>query len=139
MRVFPGALVAALVLIPLSAPDVQGHKKNVAIVKTWRGSVLDIRAPQPGCITSAKGLDAIWKAWNVKGEVPMVDFSKEIVVAIYSMGSILNVAEVSLDDKGNLIVLGVATRDIRAGFRYVLATVSRDGVKTVNGNELPKE
>jgi hypothetical protein len=41
-----------------------------------------------------------------------------------------------LDEKGNLQVLGVATRDFRSGFRYVLATVSREGVKSVNGKEL---
>jgi hypothetical protein len=33
----------------------------------------------------------------------------------------------------------MATRDLRPGFRYVIATVSRAGVKTVNGKKLPKE
>jgi hypothetical protein len=33
----------------------------------------------------------------------------------------------------------MATRDLRPGFRYVIATVSREGVKTVNGKQLPKE
>jgi hypothetical protein len=33
----------------------------------------------------------------------------------------------------------MATRDLRPGFRYVITTVSREGVKTVNGQTLPKE
>ena len=45
----------------------------------------------------------------------------------------------NLDDKGNLDVLGFGTRDIRPGFRYVLGIVSREGVKTVNKKDLPKE
>jgi hypothetical protein len=28
---------------------------------------------------------------------------------------------------------------LRPGFRYVIATVPKEGVKTVNGKELPKE
>jgi hypothetical protein len=44
-----------------------------------------------------------------------------------------------LDDQGNLQVLGNATTDSAPGFRYVIATVPREGVKTVDGKELPKE
>ena len=33
-------------------------------------------------------------------------------------------------------MLGAATSDLAPGFRYVIATVSREGVKTVNGKEL---
>jgi ribosomal protein S12 len=48
-------------------------------------------------------------------------------------------AGATLDEKGNLIVLGFGTRDLRPGFRYVLGTVRKDAVKTVNGKALPKE
>jgi hypothetical protein len=44
-----------------------------------------------------------------------------------------------LEDNGNLMVLGLATRDFHPGFRYVLAVLSRTGVKTVNGKELPNK
>ena len=93
---------------------------------------------KPECITSAKGLQAVWKAWMIEGDVPKVDFTKDIVVAVYSVGSKLNMAGANLDDKGNLDVLGFGTRDIRPGFRYVLGVVSREGVKTVNKKDLPK-
>jgi hypothetical protein len=105
----------------------------------WSGSVEDEKAIKPECIVSAKGLEAVWKAWKLKGDVPKVDFTKSMVVAVYSVGSKLKMARATLDDNGDLIVLGAGTRDIRPGFRYVLGVVSREGVKTVNKKALPKE
>lgn len=135
-------LVCTMVVGCLSAvivPPAAAQKKKVDITKKWSGSVEDEKAIKPECITSAKGLEAVWKAWKIPGDVPKVDFTKDIVVAVYSVGSKLNLAGATLDDKGNLTVLGFGTRDIRAGFRYVLGVVSREGVKTVNMKELPKE
>ena len=121
------------------APPAAAQKKKVEITKKWSGSVEDEKAIKPECITSAKGLEAVWKAWKIEGDVPKVDFTKDIVVAVYSVGSKLNMAGASLDDNGDLTVLGLGTRDIRPGFRYVLGVVSREGVKTVNKKDLPKE
>jgi len=121
------------------APHAAAQKKKVEITKKWSGSVEDEKAIKPECITSTKGLEAVWKAWKIEGDVPKVDFTKDIVVAVYSVGSKLNMAGANLDDKGDLTVLGLGTRDIRPGFRYVLGVVSREGVKTVNKKDLPKK
>jgi len=53
-------------------------------------------------------------------------------------GSRVGVAA-TIDDKGNLANAGCATSDFGEGCRFVIGTVSRDGVKTVNGKALPKE
>ena len=89
-------------------------------------------------ITNTEAWQALWKGWKLEGESPKVDFEKELVVVQTTVGGLLNLI-VKLDDGGDLKVLGLATRDLRPGFRYVLATVPRAGVKTVNGLELPKE
>ena len=120
-------------------PEAAAQKKKVEIGMKWSGSVEDEKAIKPECITSARGLEAVWKAWKIEGAVPKVDFTKDLVVAVYSVGSKLNMAGANLDDNGNLTVLGLGTRDIRPGFRYVLGVVSREGVKTVNKKDLPKE
>jgi hypothetical protein len=133
-----GAVLAGCAVSAL-APQAAAQKKKVAITKKWSGSVEDDKAIKPECITSARGLRAVWKAWKIKGEVPKVDFTRDLVVAVYSAGSKLNLAGATLDDGGNLTVLGLGTRDIRPGFRYVLGVVSREGVKTVNKKGLPKE
>jgi hypothetical protein len=68
----------------------------------------------------------------------VVNFQKQLVILTTTQGSKLRLSA-SLDDKGNLAVLGLATRDLRPGFRYVMATVSRTGILTVNRQRLPRE
>jgi hypothetical protein len=132
-------LLASFVIVAMMPSPALAQKKKVEITQKWNGSVDDEKAMKPEAIVSGKGLEAVWKAWNVKGDVPKVDFDKNIVVAVYSVGSSLNMAGANLDDKGNLTVLGLGTRDIRPGFRYVLGVVSREGIVTVNKKELPKQ
>jgi hypothetical protein len=139
LRILLGLFLGFLAFAFAVTPEAAAQKKKVALVKTWSGSVDDEKASQPPVITSAKALEALWKAWKIPGDMPKVDFTQEIVVAVYSVGSKLNIAGANLDEQGNLEVVGFGTRDIRPGFRYVLATVSKAGVKTVNGKELPRE
>lgn len=141
---FLGCAVAfAFILSALNAPQVlaQKQKLKVPIDMKWSGSVDDenLMKDAPQAITSAKSFEKIWKAWKIKGDVPKVDFAKFLVVGVYSQGSKLNMAGATLDEKGNLAVLGFGTRDLRPGFRYVLGTVRKEGVMTVNGKALPKE
>jgi hypothetical protein len=130
--------LGALVLVAGVAPEARAQKKPVKFTQQWKGSVDDeaqLRGA-PECITSAKALEKLWKAWKIEGNVPKVDFDKEIVVVGTTRGSKL-ILSATLDANDNLEVLGVATRDLLPGFRYVLATVSREGVKTVNKKNLP--
>jgi hypothetical protein len=131
------ASLACLAFIGITSQALE--KKKVAIAEKWSGSVENEAVMKPECITSAKSLAAVWKAWKVKGEVPKIDFTKNIVVAVYSVGSKLDLAKVTLDDVGNLDVVGLGTSDFGPGFRYVLGLVSRDGVITLNKKDLPKE
>jgi hypothetical protein len=137
-RLFIGALLASFAFAVM-APAAPDQKTKVEITEKWSGSVEDENVKKPEVIVSTKGLEAVWKDWKIKGDVPKVDFTKNIVVAVYSSGSKLNLSGANLDDKGNLEVLGLGTRDFRPGFRYVLGVVSKKGIKTVNKKELPKE
>jgi hypothetical protein len=130
----PLAIVAVLV------SDARAEKKAVKLEKEWNGSVEDeSRAKDwPAVIGDAKALEKFWKAWQIQGKVPDVDFKKQLVILTTTSGSRLRLSA-SLDDKGNLAVLGMATMDLRPGFRYVIATVSRESIRTVNGKKLPKE
>jgi hypothetical protein len=116
------------------------EKQPVNRSKEWSGSVRDEKLAKdaPACITSAKALEKLWRDWNLTDKMPDIDFTKELVVVSTTTGSRLRLA-LALDDKGDLQVRGMATLDFRPGFRYVLATVSNEGVKTVNGKRLPKE
>ena len=122
-----GAVVAAP--IPLKATN------------TWMGSIDDEKLakemPENGVITNAKDFEKLVKAWKVVEKVPEVNFDKEIVLVAKTQGSKLTL-NASLDEKGDLKALGLATRDLRTGFRYVIISVPKEGVKTINGKELPK-
>ena len=56
------------------ASQAAAQKKKVEITKKWSGSVENEKAIKPECITSAKGLEAVWKDWKIEGDVPKVDF-----------------------------------------------------------------
>jgi len=131
-------LILAMVLA-MAFPFQAGasRAKPVKPVKQWSGSVddLSLMKTAPEFILSAKELEELWRAWKVAGPVPQVDFAKHLVVVDTTRGSRLRLGA-TLDGKGNLQVLSMATRDLRPGFRYVIAVVSRAGVKSVNGKDL---
>jgi hypothetical protein len=132
------AALLGLAVVVLFAPAARSEqKKAVKLLTEWKGSVADAELAKdaPEYVADAKSLEKLWKKWGIEGKVPEVDFRKEIVIVATTVGSRLSLSA-RLNDQGNLEVLGIATRDIRPGFRYVLATVSREGVKTVNGKEL---
>lgn len=136
------ALVLCLVLLMICATPsaVPAEDKMVEPQQTWKGSVEDreLLGKPPTVIATAAAWKAQWEAWKLADELPKVDFSKQLVVVQTTVGSQIRPI-LKLDDQGDLKVLGLATKDLRPGFRYVLVTVARDGVKSVNGLELPSD
>jgi len=140
------ACAGAFALMVLTAAEAREQPQGstmsrpVKFSTEWKGEVADEARLKgaPEVITSNKALEKLWQDWGVAGKAPEVDFAKEIVVVGTTRGSRISLSA-RLDDKGNLEVLGLATRDLRPGFRYVLAAVPREGIKTVNRKELPKE
>ena len=126
---FLAAGVAAAAPTPLKATN------------TWMGSIDDEKLakemPENGVITNARDFEKLVKAWKVADKVPEVNFDKEIVLVARTEGSKLTL-NASLDEKGDLKALGMASLDLRPGFRFVIISVPREGVKTVNGKDLPK-
>lgn len=127
------ALLAAVIL----SPAAHAEKKRLEPIKTWSGSQ-DGNAPQPGsgCVADAKALAKLWAEWKIAEPLPEVDFSKDVVVFATTVGSRINLMA-TLDEKGDLAIGGMATRDLRPGFRYTIATVPRAGVLTCNGQPVP--
>jgi hypothetical protein len=134
------AAVAAVGFVSPAAAD-EPKKEPAKLTVDLFGSVEDEKLladkPANGVIVSAKGWEKLAKAWGIK-DPAKVDFAKELLVVGTTVGSRLNL-NTKLDDKGDLKVIGIATRDFGSGFRYVIKSVGKDGVKTVNGKALPKE
>jgi hypothetical protein len=119
------------------AQNSNSQKPTVDIFGSHEDESLQKHRPANGVIVSEKGWEKLAQAWGIKNP-PKVDFSKEILIVATSVGSRLNVMP-RLNDRGDLQVLTMGTLDIRPGFRYAIRSISREGIKTVNGKELPKE
>jgi hypothetical protein len=132
------AVLALAALLPVAA---QAQPKAVKPSAEFKGAVADVallkEIPAGHFIANEKDLEKLWTAWKIGDKMPKVDFTKDIVVIATTRGSTLRLTA-RLDDKGNLRVGGFGTRDFRPGFRYVIAVIPREGVKSINGKELPK-
>ena len=126
--------VIGFVMIALVSTANAQDRKPLETLKEWRGDNPNegLTKDSPKFITNAKDLEKLWKAWDIKEKLPEIDFAKEILLAETTRGSRLNL-KATLDEKGDLQPLGLATRDLRDGFRYVMITVNKAGVKTIAG------
>jgi hypothetical protein len=142
MRVPGWIAVAAWALIITGAATPAAEPTAVKPTKQYSGSVddeaLQKLAPEEGVIADTKTFTKLWKAWKVAEKVPEVDFKKQLVLVQTTSGSRLNIIA-RLTEDGDLKVIGMATADFGPGFRYQIFIVSREGVKTVNGKQLPKD
>lgn len=130
---------AIVVLFGLCLPGGAADTKKDDGAAEFRGAIADetlMKAlPENGVIASEKAMEKLAKAWGVKA--PKVDFDKEIVVVGVTSGSRIN-GRPQLK-AGDLRIAFLSTRDLVPGFRYLMIVHPRDGVKTVNGKDLPKE
>jgi hypothetical protein len=140
MRVRSALVVALVVGTATAATGRQDEPKKDAHEVHIKGDNADealaAKAPSSGVIASAKGWEALAKEWGIK-DAPKVDFEKTLLTVATTRGSRLNLKPMVKD--GDLKVLAISTRDLRPGFRYEIVSVPRAGVKTVNGQPLPKE
>lgn len=147
----PLAAGLLLALAPIPADPPKDSPNGPAVERT--GSVEDLKlaeeVAQCGVVVSSaesekvvvivspKGWERLVKAWDVK-DAPKVDFAKHLLIVATTRGGMLDL-RARLDDRGDLRVLALATRDRQPGFRYAIKSAGREGVRTVNGKELPKE
>jgi hypothetical protein len=129
--------VIGFVMIALVSTANAQDRKPLETLKEWRGDNPNegLTKDSPKFITNAKDLEKLWKAWDIKEKLPEIDFAKEILLVETTRGSRLNL-KATLDEKGDLQSLGLATRDLRDGFRYVMITVNKAGVKTIAGKAI---
>lgn len=129
------ALFVVVGVADAAPTKVTPSKDWVAVVKDDN---LKKHAPKDGFITDAKTFEELWKAWRPDEKLPTVDFKKEFVVVTLASGPNRPGISATLDE-GNLKILARQTLIGGDGFGYSIATFSREGVKKVNGKELPEK
>ena len=136
-RVAAALSALALLLAPAAAEEPKKDPKPaVELSGSIDDEALQKEMPANGVIVSQKGYDALAKAWGIK-DAPKVDFAKDLLVVGTWKGSVFNIRTTVKD--GDLTVSGFGTKDLRPGFRWKIQSLSREGIKTVQGKELPKE
>src|SRR5262245_61682215 len=108
--------------------------------KKWMGRITRMQDKNGihGPIFNKNDLEKVWKEWEVKGDVPKVDFSREFLVAITASGSGHGFMA-QLNEESELTTIFIATDDFTFDMGYTIALFKREGVKTVNGRPLPKQ
>lgn len=124
----------------LAAAPAAAQKKAVNLLKTWGGKhkneVLMKDVPEHGFLANEKEFQALWKSWRGDEQLPAVDFKKELVLVAVAGGPNI-VGIVAFVDDGQVKVFAESTRKDGPGFGYQFATVSRAGIKTINGKAVP--
>lgn len=93
-------------------------------------------APKAGFLADEKAFAELWKGWRPGEDVPAVDFSKDLILVGLANGPNKAMVRPSVDEAGDLKFLVMQTKRGGRGFGYALLKVSRDGIKTVNGQSI---
>ena len=132
---------AALAVLTLAFSSVRGgaaEPKATGTVDIF-SSVADLEKekalPGTGVVYGQKEWERLASAWGIK-DVPKVDFTKEILVVGTHRGA--NFKFLSDVKNGDLTVELVGDKEEKAGFRYRIVSLSRDGINKFQGKELPK-
>ena len=98
---------------------------------------LVLQAPVRGFVSDADAWKELREVWKIDDGTLEIDFDRQFVLVAITHGSLVSIT-LERDSHGNLKVETPSTADLRTdGFRYFVAVVSREGVKSVNGEELP--
>jgi hypothetical protein len=121
---------AVLLVLPLMA-TVYGDE-GIWTGVARNGSLRSV-VPKAGCITDADTWTLVWETWRPDQRVPEVDFEKEIVLVRTVSGPNRTAGKPTKDDEGNVTFRAISTLRGGPGFGYILAKISAEGVKTING------
>src|SRR5688500_7524977 len=118
-------LVLFLVVIATAAGG------EIKPVNSWEGKFSDDKdlpkqklATAKGYLTDDKDFAELWKAWRGEEKLPEIDFKKHLVfVATVRCAANRLRGTYTLDDKGNLTALHIATRIGGPGFAWRIDVV----------------
>lgn len=148
-------LTLSIVILAVISPDLyfgrslgQSMAKPIKVEKVWGGEIkLELRqqAPKTGFIADGEAWAKLWRAYRRNERLPKIDFDKKIILAEAGrdpnyIGYDAN--KLIPNEKGDLKISFMHTL---IGYlnpttcRYVFLLISREGVKSINGNPIQKD
>lgn len=131
--------IAALQGLPAMG-ETRFTPAGIKVRQQWivdKTSMALTEAPASSFLDKQEPFAKLWKAWRGDEKIPMVDFSKEIVLVLTGLENSSVTINAALDDKGVLKISTISTQRRSLGMTYVLAIVERNGIKAVGNTPLP--
>jgi hypothetical protein len=111
------------------------------VLHQWQGHFLDLsQRIEPACgriLTCQADFERAGRTWRAEEPLPGIDFSSHFVLAYTGDGP--NGFHIHLsgpDESGDLRVEVMVTERYGPGFCYLLAVLSRAGIRSINGQPL---
>ncbi|HET7712385.1 MAG TPA: hypothetical protein VFL80_10690 [Thermoanaerobaculia bacterium] len=111
------------------------EKKKVASVRSWSGQVGTVPSRCGECLLNEADLKRFWYYWAIPAPMPKIDFKEEFAIFFMGHGG-PHLMEMTLDGDGNLETKYVQTPTWSPRLNYLITTVKRRGIRSVNGQPL---
>lgn len=106
---------------------------ELAPIARWGGQAGKVGDGSSGYMCSQDDLNEFWEKWEIAKPKPTIDFDREL--AIFYMGSGgPHLMSLSLEESGNLVAVYVQLPIASRHPNYLIYTVPRLGIKSINGD-----
>lgn len=139
------SIVLTLNFLGVPAGPAEPPSANIPVeaYRTWQGIATDSNLlavrPPTGWVADRETWAALWTAWRGEDPLPTLDFRTSIVLVGWVPGP--NRARLSAfrDAHGHVVTRVLGTRKGGPGFGYVLWAVSRESLRSVDGQPVATE
>lgn len=129
-----GILVVMFSIVLLASPAYAAGKKKVTPGRNWTGQVGRLSVCGE-CIQNETDLKRFWYYWAIREPMPKIDFKEEFAIVSMGHGG-PHLMEMTLDGAGNLETKYVQTPTWSPHLNYLITSVKRKGIRSVNGQAL---
>jgi hypothetical protein len=128
----PGiSVIVAFAATILAGPQLAEAGK-IAPIARWGGQAGKVGSGDSGYICNQYNLKEFWQKWEIAKPTPQIDFNRELAVFYLGSGG-PHLMNLSLEESGNLVAEYVQTPTASRQPNYLIFTVPRYGVKSLNG------
>jgi hypothetical protein len=124
-------VIVAVVTMMLALP-LPVSAERITPSARWAGQTGKIGDGDSGYLCNQQSLSEFWRSREIGNPKPDIDFSHELAVFYLGSGG-LHLMELSVEEGGNLVAVYVQAPTVSRYPNYLIFTVPRDGIKSING------
>jgi hypothetical protein len=128
----PKLSLVITIMIAIMAAPLHAESVKITPIARWAGQTGKIGSGDSGYICNKDRLNEFWNRWAIAKPKPHIDFSTDLAVFYMGSGG-PHLMDLSLEEAGNLLAVYVQTPTASRYPNYLIFTVSRHGIKSLNG------